>query len=902
MHSTGEFEITELASWGSNRDQRVQTIPWKFIGCTPDPQNEQEVNDFNSSPYNKFGAWKFEEACILSQPDYVIALRDAWHDQFTISSPFRKFYNLIWSPAVDSSPQKEEWLSWYKECDAVLTYTEWAKNVLDEASGSLINTVGAISPVCGSMYVPVNNKKEHKQLLGFPPDAKIIGTVMRNQKRKDFPRLFEAFEQYVLKHNLNDTYLYCHTSYPDNGWDMPHLLKNSKVAHKIVFTYTCPNCGNVFPSLFRDGRTSCPKCMSMNACMPNTNIAVSDDVMAAIYNCFDVYVQYSACFPAKTKVYVNSSWKNIEDVKVGDKAYTHNNRQQNVTNTFIKEYTGKLIKIKNHSNYHEIKCTPEHPFLALKNTKYSTKSRVMRVNFGDKLRRGMDLPSPEFYRAEELEVGDLLVYPIDEKILDINIIDIKDYVTKEELESKKYVFDNDTFHTKSGKDSQRFIEVDNDFCRFIGLFSADGSSANRVSLQVTSHEDDKNNIKLSIDTFDKIIGRHGCNKYKERKAVTVVGGNVLLAKIFDSWFSSWFDKKLPDWVDSLPLEKQKEVLIGMFMGDGCKIKDKNVSTYSTTSKRLNEQLQNILRRLNIPFNTSIRYRTDKAPAYITEVRGDIKRGEIDCSRQSSRNFYYKGRHYLQIKKIDTEEFSGKVYNFEVDIDNSYLTEIGVVHNCEGLAMPQVEAGACGIPVMSTDYSAMSEVVRKLGGEPIAVKTFNVEMESNRNWAISDNDHLVSLLEKFFQQTPREIEMKSLMVRQAFEEHYSSWEKVGKKWYDVIKSLPQNKLQWNNDAMIHIPSTNFPPQHCSNKEYVKWLIVDVLGEPERLGTFMEARLIRDLNFGSTNYHVGGLYHNDETYTGDEVKPTEFNRNHAYQHMAQLCERRNHWERIRVSNVK
>lgn len=516
MHSTGEFEITELASWGSNRDQRVQTIPWKFIGCTPDPQNEQEVNDFNSSPYNKFGAWKFEEACILSQPDYVIALRDAWHDQFTISSPFRKFYNLIWSPAVDSSPQKEEWLSWYKECDAVLTYTEWAKNVLDEASGSLINTVGAISPVCGSMYVPVNNKKEHKQLLGFPPDARIIGTVMRNQKRKDFPRLFEAFEQYVLKHNLNDTYLYCHTSYPDNGWDMPHLLKNSKVAHKIVFTYTCPNCGNVFPSLFRDGRTSCPKCMSMNACMPNTNIAVSDEVMAAIYNCFDVYVQYS---------------------------------------------------------------------------------------------------------------------------------------------------------------------------------------------------------KL-----------------------------------------------------------------------------------------------------------------------------------------------------------------------------------------EGLGMCQVEAASCGVPVMSTDYSAMSEVVRKLGGEPITVKTLDIEMESNRNWAIPDNDHLVSLLEKFFQQTPQEIEMKSLMVRQAFEEHYSSWEKVGKKWYDVIKSLPQNKLQWNNDAMIHIPSTNFPPQHCSNKEYVRWLIVDVLGEPERLGTFMEARLIRDLNFGSTNYHVGGLYHNDETYTGDEVKPTEFNRNHAYQHMAQLCERRNHWERIRVSNVK
>jgi hypothetical protein len=38
-------------------------------------------------------------------------------------------------------------------------------------------------------------------------------------------------------------------------------------------------------------------------------------------------------------------------------------------------------------------------------------------------------------------------------------------------------------------------------------------------------------------------------------------------------------------------------------------------------------------------------------------------------------------------------------------------------NSEGFGMPQVEAAACGVPVMAVDYSAMSDVVRKLAGIP-----------------------------------------------------------------------------------------------------------------------------------------------------------------------------------------
>lgn len=514
LHSTGEFEIMEFAAWGDNNDPRSHSIPWQFYGNLPDRNNQEEVNAYNSNPYNKFGAFRFEEACLRFRPSHILGFRDAWHDQHELTSPFRNFYNLIWMPAVDAIPQKEEWLSWYKQCDAVLTYTEWAKEVLDNVSSNTINTVGTATPVCDTIFKPVNNKDEHKKFMGFDSNMKIVGTVMRNQKRKCFPKLFEAFEKYVTKNNLTDTYLYCHTSYPDDGWDIPHLLKNNNVAHKIIFTYICKNCGNCFPSFFRDGKTICPKCMSNSAGLPNTYVAVNNDVLSAIFNVFDVYVQYS--------------------------------------------------------------------------------------------------------------------------------------------------------------------------------------------------------------------------------------------------------------------------------------------------------------------------------------------------------------------------------------------------HLEGLGMPAVEAAACGVPILSVNYSAMTEVCNNLCGKLINVKDYAVEMESNRLWAIPDNDHLVSLLEQHFAKTKEERNIMGMLARQNFEIHYNSWERVGRKWYDVINSTNNPKLDWNSPPQILTQKSQIN-QNCSDTEFVRWLITDVLCEPDKLGTFFESRLIRDLCFGSSNYGTGGLYYNEESCEIADVRTVPFDRNKAYEHCTQLRERKNHWERMRVANV-
>ena len=79
-------------------------------------------------------------------------------------------------------------------------------------------------------------------------------------------------------------------------------------------------------------------------------------------------------------------------------------------------------------------------------------------------------------------------------------------------------------------------------------------------------------------------------------------------------------------------------------------------------------------------------------------------------------------------------------------------------------MPQVEAGACGIPVAATDYSAMQDVIRFIKGYPIPVRTFFREMETNAERAYPDNQELANILIRFFQQSNEDRIRESMKVR------------------------------------------------------------------------------------------------------------------------------------------
>jgi glycosyltransferase involved in cell wall biosynthesis len=292
---TKKYELAELACYVGQEDERNSSIPWKFYPNLP--STSEERGRYQQYSEHEFGAFRFEEVCLDFKPDMVWSIRDTWMDSHIIKSWFRKFFHYTYMPTVDATPQQDGWIDQFMQANAIFTYTDWSMNLLKKQTNNKICVISAASPGISVNELPlVQDKAGLRKTIGIPVDAFIIGTVMRNQKRKLYPNLIEAFKELlttISPEQQKKTFLYFHVSYPDLGWDIPRLIKDSGISNKIYFTYVCKACKRWFCSKWQDARSICVHCQNPAAVTPNTQYGLSRIDMHHMYSLFDLYVQYA---------------------------------------------------------------------------------------------------------------------------------------------------------------------------------------------------------------------------------------------------------------------------------------------------------------------------------------------------------------------------------------------------------------------------------------------------------------------------------------------------------------------------------------------------------------------------------------------------------------------------------
>lgn len=288
LHKHGH-EVIELACYGDANNlehvRALKSIPWNVYLNIP-PRNQPDLwNAFEEREKHygdaKHGAWCFENICLQEKPDIVISLRDYWYDRYIIESPLRKYFHLILSPTVDAMPQRPEWIDGFSRVDTLTTYNDWSNQWLKD-NCNLPNLVPSISPGENTSF-RILNKTESRKQMGLPLDAKIVGTVMRNQFRKLFPMLFEVIGK-------TDLTLYCHTGYPDRGWEFADYLLDNRIYDRTFFSYKCDSCHKILALKFQDSHPRCKNCGgTLNTC--NVQNGATETELNVIYNTFDIYCQ-----------------------------------------------------------------------------------------------------------------------------------------------------------------------------------------------------------------------------------------------------------------------------------------------------------------------------------------------------------------------------------------------------------------------------------------------------------------------------------------------------------------------------------------------------------------------------------------------------------------------------------
>jgi len=379
------------------------------------------------------------------------------------------------------------------------------------------------------------------------------------------------------------------------------------------------------------------------------------------------------CLPPGQRVWTQSGLKPIECVTNGEKVLTHLGTLQDVTKTMQRHHSGQLITIKAALLGKTISITPEHEVLTIERKQYEHKSgKSFQENFQRSEKRGA-----AWKPAKELNIGDAVAFPVPQTTIDLIQLDVSAYMP----EVSNWIQDDNWYYTRGrGKQGRgklpKYISINNDFMRLAGWYLSEGSAGiSGVYIANISPKAQDEIVQLFQSVFDVSSKADGKGVWCRSRSVS-----NLLENLFGKGAHK---KKIPDFVLHLPKEKQKHLLKSLWAGDGHIHKSRVL--YKTVSENLALGISYLTARLG-----AMPYIQRNPKWFNLSYRGQsmIKMQELFGStslhRKGIRDQHWVRENliWLPIRQIETIEYSGLVYNLEVETANSYATENFIVHNCQ----------------------------------------------------------------------------------------------------------------------------------------------------------------------------------------------------------------------------
>ena len=367
------------------------------------------------------------------------------------------------------------------------------------------------------------------------------------------------------------------------------------------------------------------------------------------------------CFIKDTLVLTNNGYKKIQDVLIDDKLLTHTDKFQNIMNLQRKIYNGELYKIK--LKYHPdiIICTQEHPFYVKEQIKvWNNTLRKYEYSYAN----------PEWKMASELKPNHLFGMVVNLKE-DIPTFIFEKQINSSRTDSISITLDNPDQWFMMGyfigdgwiQDTKKFDGRNTHIIRF-AFFENDTETINRI----------KKILNVTYKDKSGKSHKYGCSDF--------LWFNVL--KQFGKYAHG---KLIPEWVQNAPKHLVEEFINGYMSADGC-IRKNGSKRIVTVSSNLAYGLQRLY--LKTGYIASID-KTERPKTCIIQGRIVNQQDTYQITIYPNNNQNYASHikdnyvWYAQ-SSITTNLVENEiVYNFEVEIDNSYIVYNTIVHNCQGFS-------------------------------------------------------------------------------------------------------------------------------------------------------------------------------------------------------------------------
>ena len=437
-----------------------------------------------------------------------------------------------------------------------------------------------------------------------------------------------------------------------------------------------------------------------------------------------------SCLEGNTWIKTKFGAKKIKDIEIGDEVLTHRGNYKKVTNKAKRK--SERINIVKSTGRPELLITDEHPILCFRS---KIKSPENTLYYDEPCWNSIDLS----LKVKSYGLGYIAsqdnIYP---KQIDLLKYAPDSYSDENGVLVSRFKHNN-SVNNKAAK-INRFIKVDKDFCRLMGYFYAEGCSYGHL-LTFSSH-DKESNIRQWLTDYINDLGIKVSEYSISENGTVVQVSNQVLSNFFKT-FENKSTKKFPYWVENLPNELKKEVLVGAFIGDG------NFSggsgTYATISFSGGFQIYNLLVSLNLrpsffyakgqngnkpQFNITLgRPDTKILLSWFNDLKEDKIIGDTSFNKDQTKLRYCDKYLIGKVNKIESKTFNDYVYNISVEDDESYVANGIVVHNC-ALAIEGANWWDEEIAELNENKNDIKKIINRKPAFYNKFKTSNLGMESN----------------------------------------------------------------------------------------------------------------------------------------------------------------------------
>ncbi|HEY4475082.1 MAG TPA: LAGLIDADG family homing endonuclease [Candidatus Paceibacterota bacterium] len=353
-----------------------------------------------------------------------------------------------------------------------------------------------------------------------------------------------------------------------------------------------------------------------------------------------IYPLEFTCFSEDTEILTKDGWKLIKNIRPKEKVATldpksHHLEYQSVTGFISKKHSGELIHVGGSGTSHQaLDClvTPNHQmYIQKRNGKF------------------------DFVNADSIPQGSKIKRTAKWKGEDAKTYSVPGYVENHYLGKHKKIHPIEHPEVKMPMSA---------WLKFLGIYLAEGSIGGKNHIVNVSQFNRKKEVQTLLKDFPfKVV---------ENKKGFQISSTQLVKHLLFHDFGKSNTKYIPEYVKTLPPEQIRVFLDAFRIGDGTIHKRTGQTSYFSTSKKLIDDIQELLFKRGIVGN-------------IREVKSKGTKSIGGYTRNS--NIYFiaertqKTDYYIDKRNISKVPYNGQVYCVEVPNHIIYVRRNGKAFWC-----------------------------------------------------------------------------------------------------------------------------------------------------------------------------------------------------------------------------